>query len=53
MKRKLLMILSGLFFLCGLSVFLYPTIQTAAVRLVIDRAWGPLPFAHVFCLEFR
>ena len=32
MKRKLLMILSGLFFLCGLSVFLYPTVQTAAFR---------------------
>ncbi|MBR0458929.1 MAG: FAD-dependent oxidoreductase [Victivallales bacterium] len=31
----------------------FPTIQTAAVRLVIERAWGPLPFAHVFCLEFR
>lgn len=32
MKRKLLMILAGLFFLCGLSVFLYPTVQTAAFR---------------------
>ena len=32
MKRKLLMILAGMFFLCGLSVFLYPTVQTAAFR---------------------
>ena len=32
MKRKLLMILAGLLFLCGLGVLLYPTIRTAAFR---------------------
>lgn len=28
-------------------------IMTTAARLVVERSWGELPFAHVFCMEFR